>query len=676
MLKKKPLSALIGFALLSAATVQAQTATDKPEDPKELEAVVVTTAPLAKSAEDVMQPAEVLAGKALDERLRGTLGETIGNMPGITTTYFGPGVGRPVIRGLDGARVAVLSDGLGSDDVSSVSQDHAVSIEPFLAEQIEVLKGPATLLYGSGAIGGVVNAVDGRIAERAGVSGLSGRAELRYEAGNEGFTGMGRARYEGEGFAISADGVYRDNGDYDIPGGTLANSFHDTETGAIGASWFGDWGFFGASAARFLNTYGNPAEPGDEEEPGIALDMQQTRYELKGGWNVNGAFFENIKAQFAQTDYRHVELEGDEIGTEFFSDGRQFRLDATHARFGAWQGAFGMQYGQRDFEAIGDEAFVPPTESSNWGVFWLEQGQWDAHKLELGLRHDKVRSEALGLEREFSLNSAAASYKLSINDQWDVSIGLDRAERAPAEEELFADGPHIATQTYEVGDPFLRKEVSNQIEIGLHYHGAWLEASISAYRNRFEDFIYLADTGLIYEEEDSEPELAKAGGRITPKGEFDSLPIRVWTQDDATFRGYEAEATFLLADGDNGRYELSFTADRVRATLQDGSFLPRIPSSRLGMHWRFDTGKLRGGLGLNRTQAQDNTAEFETRTAGFTMIDADLAYRWDSSSDLQWEVFAQGRNLGDQEARLSTSFIKDAVLLPGRNVVMGVRLFF
>jgi iron complex outermembrane receptor protein len=627
--------------------------------PKTLTTVKVTGVPLGENADEIISPVAVLSGDELDARKSNTLGETVSSIPGVTTTYFGPGVGRPVIRGLDGPRVAVLSDGLGTDDVSNVSQDHAVTIEPFLANQIEVLKGPSTLLYGSGAIGGVVNAVDGRIHEAAMDTPFSGRAELRYDAGSSGFTGMGRVDAGTENFALHADAVYRSNNDYDIPHGELANSAVDTRTGALAGSVFGDWGFAGFSVSRYLNEYGNPAEPGDEAEgePPVTLKMSQTRYDFKAGLTQPVSGIENVKLSFGHTDYQHTEFEGDEVGTIFLSSGDQLRLEATHSRFGAWRGAFGVQAGDKEFQAIGEEAFVPTTKSRNLGVFLVEQGEWDRFKLELGARSDRQSSDPEnGDKRSFSLLSLSAGGRWEFDEHWHLSLNLDRAQRAPAEEELFANGPHVATETFEIGDQFLSKETSNQFEIGLHYHSERFEAEVSAYQNKFDNFIFLADTGLI----DSETE----------------LPIRVWTQTDAKFRGIEGEAIFHLAESAAGKFDLRLYGDRVRATRSDGSSLPRIPAARVGaeLNWKRDA--WRGGLGVVHTAMQDNVDVFETETDGYTLVNANLNYTFRDTERGSWEAFLQGNNLTNQEARLATSVVKDFVPLPGRNISVGLRVNF
>ncbi len=650
-----PLSFAIALGLTQLANAQEiPDAADKKA--KTLEAIEVKGSPLGLGADKIVQPVEVLSGDKLDVAKSNTLGETVASLPGVNTTYFGPGVGRPVVRGLDGSRVSLLSSGMGSDDVSNVSQDHAVTIEPFLANQIEVFKGPSTLLYGTGAIGGVVNVVDGRIQEAPLDAALSGRAEMRYDSGSHGFTGMARVDSSTDTYALHFDGVYRDNGNYQGSNGEIANSAVDTKTGAIAASTFGDWGFAGFSVARFLNNYGNPAEPGDAIESGVTLSMAQTRYDFKAGLQKPFAGFESIKFSIGRTEYMHTEFEGDEIGTVFVSQGDQLRLEAVHEKIGAWQGAFGLQANRREFDAIGDEAFVPFTQSRGIGLFVIEQAEWDVFTLEAGARVDRQSSTPEnGEKRSFSLTSLSIGGIWEVSDAWHLSMNLDRAQRAPAEEELFADGPHIATQTFEIGNPDLRKETSNQVEIGLHYHSDFMSAKFSIYRNQFDDFIYLNDTGLF------DPD--------------DNLPIRVWTQTDAVFRGIEGEATFHLADNDSGKYDLRIFGDRVRATREDGN-LPRIPAARFGVQFDWKGEAIKAGIGITRTYEQNNFDVYETPTDSYTFVNANLSYNFYNKENLSMDAFIQGTNLTNQDARLSTSFIKDEVPLPGRNVAVGLRVFF
>jgi len=623
-----------------------------------LDAVVVTANPLKSSAEDLAQPVEVLAGEKLDEARGNTLGETVGKLPGVQSSNFGAGVGRPIIRGLEGARVAVMSGGLATQDVSTVSQDHNVAIEPFLADQIEVLKGPATLLYGSGAIGGVVNVVDGRIAEKPLDQTVSGRAEIRRSTVDDGVTGMARVDASGADGALvlHADGVYRNKDDYDTPLGRQRNSFVDTKTGALGASLVGDLGFLGFSAARYEDKYGNPGEPGDAEEgeSPVHIDMKQNRFELKGGIDQEFGIFSGLRASIADTEYEHTEFEGQEVGTRFLNDATEGRLELTHKPLAGWVGAIGLQGFDRKFQAIGEEAFVPRTKTRAGGLFLTEQRDWDALKLELGARVDKVKvTPDGGDKRDFTPVSLSAGLLWKFNEAWRLSVNLDRAERAPAEEELFAHGLHAATASFEIGDANLRKERADQFELGLHYHGAKFEAKVAAYQTRFDGFIYLVDTGEV--EEDS--------------------PVRQWSQADAKFTGFEGEAIAHVFDGAAGKFDVRVFGDTVRAKLDSGGNLPRIAPGRFGGELRWNADSWRASLGATRYLKQDKVAANETPTDGYTLVDAHLAYHWDAGN-LGYELFLDGNNLTDQVARVHTSFLKDSVVLPGRGVDFGVRVFF
>lgn len=634
------------------------------DQPKDLDRVIVNASPLRKTAEELSQPVDVLSGEGLDRAKAATLGETLDKLPGVQTSNFGAGVGRPIIRGLDGPRTAILSGGLSNQDVSTISQDHATAVEPFLADQIEVLKGPSTLLYGSGAIGGVVNVVDGRIAERALDDTIKGRAEVRYDSVNKGKTAM--ARFDAMGangaLVLHADGLYRDFEDYDTPDGEQLNSFVETRSGALGASYIGADGFIGVSLSRFDNRYGNPGEPGDPDagEAGVSLDMLQDRFELKAGIDRDLWIFDGLRLGFANTNYEHTEFEGAEVGTVFKSDASEGRLELTHKPFGNWTGAIGLQIGERTFEAIGDEAFVPRTKTRSQGLFLIEHAEWDAFQLDLGARIDRVRTDAIGNpRRSFSPLSLSIGALWNINDAWRISANLDRAERAPAEEELYADGPHAATSSFEIGDANLRKERANQAELGLHFHSERFDAKAAVYRTRFDGFIYLAETGLFTPPEPGE----------------DPLPIRVWTQADADFTGIEAEFIAHVLDNDTGKFDIRVFGDHVRGELDNGENLPRIVPSRFGVGATWESDAWSASLGATRVMRQNDVAPGETETPGYTLVDAHFAYHWDTDA-YGWEVFLDGRNLTDQTARVHTSFLKNNVVLPGRNFNIGVRMFF
>ena len=685
---KRPLSAAISlvFPILAHAQVTTPDSGQHDRDrAKALSELVVTASPLRPGSEDVLQPVEVLAGEALDAKKAGTLGETVAREVGVQSSFFGAGVGRPILRGQDGARVRILEGGIGALDASTVSADHAVAVEPFLADQIEILKGPAALLYGSGAIGGAVNVVDGRIPEALPGAPVTGRAELRGGTGADERTALFRVDGEQGAWAWHADALRRETSDYAIPGhaesedaheddehedergadGRLPNSGLTTEGGAFGASWIGERGFFGAAVSTYRSNYGIPGhahedeheEPQEEEEHGdeaVRIDLDQRRFDLKGAWLEPFAGAESLRLRLGRTDYEHLELEGDEIGTRFENRGVEGRVEVVHSALGGWRGATGVQFGRRDFSAVGEEAFVPASVGHDRGLFLLEERDLDAWKFEFGARYERSDIDAaLHEARDFDAVSASFGAVWRAHDAIHLSLGFDRAERAPGAEELFSEGAHVATQSYERGDESLGTEVANQLELGAHLHFGRFSARLAAFENRYDDFIYLDDTGLT----------------------VDALPLRTWVQANATFRGLESEATWRVAENGTGTWDLRLFGDRVHASLDAGGDLPRIVPARLGTSLAWERDGWRASAGATRIFEQDRTAAFESPTPGYTLVDAHLAYHWDGER-VGWEVFLDGNNLTDREARAHTSFLKDLAPLPGRNVSFGIRAFF
>jgi len=717
------LSLALAAALLPTLALAADDTAERDHHLTELSAVKVTASPLQGDAESLARPVDVLAGERLDEQKAGTLGDTVAKLPGVQSTFFGPGVGRPIIRGQEGPRVAVLSNGMGNMDASTVSADHATSIEPFLADQIEVLKGPATLLFGSGAIGGAVNVVDGRIARDLPDRPLSGRAELRGNSVNDERSGMFRLDGVNGNWVLHVDGLVRNGDDYRIPGyavidgledhsghdheegdtdeprrGTLDNSSIRTRAGGVGATWLGEGGYFGASASTYRTNYGIPNgahvhadddhdhdhDHGDEEEEGdehdVRIDMVQNRFEAKGGIYNPVSFLKNINLRTAYTDYEHVELEAGTPSTRFTNRGVEARLEAVQQQIGGWDGAFGLQFGNSDFGAKGEEAFVPDTGTKNIGLFVLQEKQFGPFKLELGGRHDQVKLDPTGdyRARTFDATNLSAAGIWTLNDAVDLRFGIDSSERAPTNEELYAAGAHIATRSLEIGDANLKTERGQRVELGIHTHSDRVDFSASIYQTKFKDFIYLADTGVV-----------------------ESLPVRLWTQQDATFKGAEAEALFHLFEGNAGDWDLRVFGDYVKAEL-DGSgsrsvdiavphgdhnhnytvdlantgYLPRIAPGRVGADLRWSRDGWRASVGAVRYSSQKDVAQNEEPSDGYTLVDAHLAYRWDRTDSNSYEVFLDGSNLTNRDVRPHTSLLRDYSPLPGRGVAFGIRAYF
>jgi iron complex outermembrane receptor protein len=683
------LAIAISQALLPA--VHAQSASNaETERLRQLDEIEVSADPLRRSRDQLLQPVEVLNGAELDRRRANTLGETLDRELGVQNSFFGPGSGRPIIRGLEGARVQVLNDGIASQDVSTVSVDHAVTIDPFVAEQIEVIKGPAALLYGSGAIGGAVNVVDGRIPTEVPEGGATGRAQLYADTVADTVGGAARLDAGNGPLLFHVDAFYRDSDDYEIPGfasaepdadeerGLVENSALETQGGSVGLSFVGDRGYIGLALSTFETLYGVPghshehheheetaalprlalAKDGDEEEEEeegpVRLDLEQTRWDVAAGLQTDIAALSKLRLRMGYTDYEHTELEGDEIGTEFDNEQIDWRVEAEHAAIGAWRGVYGFTYSDRDFSAIGEEAFVPPNQTDNWALFLVETAEFGSWNLEAGMRYESQDTKVDdGRSADHDVVSFALAGRYAFDDNWSGLIRFDRAQRAPTAEELYSDGPHVATATFEIGDPNLDEETTQQFELGLHFDSDLFHAEINAYYNDFKDFIYLADTGL----------------------EEDELPVRQWTQADARFHGIEALLRYHIGETAYGHFDLTARTDYVRARLQDGGDLPRIAPARFALALDWTHQGWSGGLELKRVSEQDRTAEFEERTKGYTLLGADLAWSFDWGRQ-NVELFLQGRNLTDREARVHTSLVKERAPLPGRNLVFGVRSFF
>lgn len=588
------------------------------------------------------------------DRIKSTnLGETLNQLPGIQSASMGQAVGRPVIRGLDGSRVQITENGLSTVDASSMSQDHGVSIEPFLANSIEVLKGAKALEYGSGHPGGVVNVDNGRIPTQLPEDKLNGRFESRLDSVSKGHTQALRLDAGQDNIALHLDGLYRNHNDYKTPEGTQDNSYIKTKNGAVGLSLVEDWGYVGASASRYLNEYGVPSEEG------VYIPMQQSRYEVKS--RVLQPFssiqaLQAVELEYAHTDYQHQEVEDGDVESKFTNQTNEVRIQLEHKPFAGWQGKLGGQWTNQHFSALGEETFVPKTNTQIQGVFLYEKAQFDRLTVDFGARIDQHKKQAEGLdEKRFYPLSMATGFTWNFQELWDLSLELERNQRAPGDEELYANGPHHASHTYETGNPNLIEETANQIELGLHFQNYLIETSLAVYANYYQEFIYLADT---------------------QRPDIDGMPQRDWQQQNALFRGAEAQATFFIKENANGRWSINTYADYVRATFKDNGNVPRIPAARLGASlqwqndaWYFDVG------GVQYLQ-QSDIAENGTNSPGYRLIDMHLNWKLIERMDSSVEVYLEGKNLSNQTIRPATSLFKDEILLPGRNVAAGVRIQF
>jgi len=648
---------------------------------------------------DMLAGTSVIEADDLQRNSAGQIGDMLAKVPGVSATSFSPGASRPVLRGFSGDRVRVLQDGIGSIDASNTSADHAVTIDPLTAERIEVLRGPAVLLYGSSAIGGAVNVLDKRVPRRVpdeaahidATAALDTAYDLREGGASVDVPVSGSV-------AFHVDGSYRTTNDVEIPGfaasaglradllaeataeqvtdpdhaahlreaadvaGILPGSATTTWSVGSGLAWIGPGGSLGVSVGYFDTGYGVPERPGlahAEAAPGapegVSIGLQQLRADLRGSVDLGGGFFEQATTRWGYSDYKHIEYEGGEVGTTFLVQGVEGRAELIQRDRGGWKGSIGGQIMLRDFEAIGDEAFVPANTTRSLALFTLQEVALDPFEVELGARYERtdMTADGPGLTRGF--DSLSAALGLAYSPAPGVRLGLNgsRAARAPSAEELFADGPHIATQQYEQGNPALRQETALGLELYARATLGGAEFGVSVYRTWFDDFVYLQDTGTV----------------------IDDLPVYANRQQGADHFGVEAEASFPLYRGDGFSLVADLQGDYVRATLADGSPVPRMPPlSLLGaLEWQADLFDARAEV--QWFDRQERVAVLETPTDGFAMVNLSLAWKPLRGSD-NVTVMLQADNLFDVAGRRHASFTKDFVPLAGRNLKLSLRSSF
>ncbi|MBU1385762.1 MAG: TonB-dependent receptor [Alphaproteobacteria bacterium] len=648
--------------------------------------VIVTGAPFG-----VTDRASLLAVAVLDEEdlavaPAATLGDLVNGLPGVRSTNFAPGASRPVIRGLSGPRVQVLTNGLGLIDASSVSPDHQVAVDPAEARRIEIVRGPSTLVFGGSAIGGVVNIIDDRIPTEPAEGGLDGHLSAQTSTVDDGTSFGGRLKANAGPLVFTADAFTRSASDYDVPvfpesrrqleaegeeagdERTVENTFVDLDQYGAGVSWIGSRGYLGLSVKHVETTYGVPGhehehededhDDGDEDhededhdhaEEGVSIGLEQTRYDLRGELTFDAGPFSAARLSAGWADYEHTEFEGDEVGTRFFSEGQEGRLELIQRERNGWQGVVGLQLLERTFDAVGDEAYVPRTEISEQGLYTVQRFDRGGVGFEGGLRLDERSLESVAADRDFSNVSASAGAFFRPSEPLFLGLSVARNERAPSEVELFAQGAHVATGASEVGDVDLDSEIATSIEATLHFASGPLEFDLHAYHADYDGFIDLRPTGL--EDADS------------------GLPIFEYVQTDAQFRGFEAEADYRLWESGQRSLTLTGAADWVRASTDLGP-AARIPpwSATAGLEWvsrRFDA-----GLEVRHVGEQDRTAGFELPTDSYTLVSLKGAIR--PFADRNVTVFAEASNLTDEEAREHASFQKDIAPMPGRSLRAGV----
>ena len=668
-------------------------AEEAPKGSERVEEVVVVAHPL--SGEGLSQASDVLFGEELD-RLRSTnIGETLARQPGIHSAQFGSAVGRPVIHGLGGPRVRIMEDRIDVLDVSVTSADHAVAVEPFTAERIEVLKGPSTLLYGSGAIGGVVDVHTGRIPHNVPDKAISGGIETRFDDNTDGNTTAAKINGGAGNFAWHLDGTWKDGDDYEIPGfaesarlraaeeaeeaggeeeeeeevrGFLPGSEFDSTAYAGGVSYVFDGGFVGISISEIDADYGLPGGHGheegeeggeeeeeEEEEGNPTLELEQTRFDVELGLANPFGNFTSLNVRLGVNDYEHQELEpSGEVGSTFSNEAWELRTELVYESEDG-SGAFGFQHTDREFSAIGEEAFVPPVDTLDTGLFWVAERSFSGFDLEGGLRIGRVSHDPeSGSDEDFTTYALSAGFVIPMSDDWTIGLVADYSSRAPVAEELFSNGPHLVTNAFEVGDPDLDSERAANLAATFKYDNEIWRASVTTYVTQFTDFIYEQGTGEIE----------------------DGLPVFQFQQEDAFFYGIDAELSAPLATWDGGSLTGRLTADYVNAELDvsGNDNIPRIPPLRYGVGFDLAFGVVSASIDYVRVSDQDDVAEQELETDSYNDLRAYLGAAFPVGSDTTLSVFVTGKNLTDDEQRRHTSFIKDFAPAPGRTIEAGLRL--
>jgi len=649
-----------------------------------IEPEIVVTAPFGRTRTDALSTLDVVSGVELARDLRSSIGDTLARQPGVSATSYSPAASRPILRGQQGDRVRVLTDGIGSIDVSTSSVDHAVAINPLLADRIEVLRGPGAILYGSNAVGGVVNVIDRRIprsvpSEAVHFDGRAGYGSAADEVSGGGVIDLPL----GSGFVAHADGSYLKADDLGIGGYVLSRPLREAAAAAgqtdlaglkdklpnsdvrffdyAGSlAWIGDNANLGVAVSQFRNTYGIPVrypvgDPEGEAEV-VELAQKQTRVDARGEVDLGG-FLKSARFRFGWADYTHSEIarEDGAVNTTFDTTGYEGRVEAEQNRIGVWRAFHGVQFSHRNLDVVGAEAFLPPSQTGNIGLFTLHEFDLGKVTAEAGLRYDnqKVTSDAVDFERSFDAVSISLGAAYRLNDAWRVGLNLSRTERAPTADELLANGPHAGTQAFEIGDPGFTTEKARSAE--LYVRGGDRRASFEAavYYTSYKDYIEQFPTGAVE----------------------DDLPVFLYRQASANFWGFEVQGQAVFAT--IGGFDLAADAliDYVRGEIDSAGPPPRIPPLRVlgGVEVRGEG--FTGRIEAEHVTKQDRIADFETPTDGYTLVNASLSWSPLGSGNAT-SLTLSGNNLGDVSARRHASFLKDYAPLAGRDVRLTIRLSY
>jgi iron complex outermembrane receptor protein len=663
----------------------------------------VTGNPLGVGSDQMVVPISILNGRELSLKRGNTLAETLNSIPGVSNSSFGPSVGRPMIRGMDSDRIKILQNGVNNLDASNLSFDHGVSIDPLIIEQIDVIRGPATLLYGGGAVGGVVNAIDHRIPKEK-LEGITGRGEVRYGGANLEQSNAAVVDVGTGNFVMHFDAYNRDSKNLRIPGNAISNRLESTQVwdptingdgggvfeggyttypanhgrkkllnsqsetrgGAVGASMIFDKGYAGVSYAKHQTKYGSV------KEPGILLDMDTDRIDFASEIKDLGRFFERAKFKAAYTDYRHHEMDAVEIHTTFKNRGIDGTFELAHVPLLGLKGVIGTQFDSGKFDAIGHEAFIPNSKTNSQSLYVYEELPLNQHKITFGLRHGNHEVESKGggeegrfgnpSKKKFNTNNAAIGGLYALNEQWSLTANLSHNERAPSYFELFANGVHTATGVYEEGQSNLKKEKSNGLDGQIRWKSGQDSLTLGAYFNKFSNFIGLLSTNIGGEGHNEEEE------EITyKKSTFSGIK--------ADFKGVELEGKTMLTD----YLQFNVRGDYVDAKDKtNGGYVPRISPLKLGAGLKYEFDRFGARLDVLHAFKQNRVAtnyNYETGkeliTDAYTNVSMMATYKLPTQLNL--EAFTRANNLLDEEIREHTSFLKDIAPMGGRSIMFGLR---
>lgn len=691
-----------------------------------IEVIDVHATPMHLSVMESATPVSVLSGETLRRQQAATLGDTLEKLPGVQSNFHGNVASTPIIRGLSGPRVLITQNGLDVSDVSRVGPDHAVASEASTAKQIEVLRGPATLFFGSGAIGGVVNVVDQRVPTS---TETRGEFVLETQTVNDQKLGTFNVTTGVDNIAFYADGFYRDSNDYETPvapdiddldgAHVVENSNEESNGFTLGTSYLFDQGYVGVAVERFEREYGVPGHShgGDTS---VFADLEQTKYQLLGEYNFTNDFLQSVHFRAGYTDYEHAEVEGGLVGTTFSNETEELRVDLLHKPMAGWRGGISLHYKGSDVFAQGEEAFTPPSEMEMFAVALMEERHFGDFLVQLGARAESVTLDAssvllpeldahehddehdhdehahdehegsefvrqFAVDQEFTPISLSAGVVYTINESYNVAVSLSRSERAPSASELLSFGPHIGTRTYEIGALFdlseegefvlsqtaIDLETANNIDLTFRKTQGDVGFVFNAFYNQVDNYYFQEETGLFAESGHDHDHGEEGHGEEGHDEHSDELPVYLFDSADAVLHGFELQVAWQTTDN----LKLDFFADYVKARLKDGGALPRTSPMRVGSHVAYTLDNIRADLDITYFAKQDDISTFETETDGYTLVDASITYDI-PLGDIDLSVYLSGENLTDEEARVHTSFLKDIAPRPGRNFAFGVRGYF